>query len=252
MIHRWFLGIGLFLLFAAVQLPASMLAPWVSEATSQRWRLSGVEGTLWHGRAVLSGIDRASGRWQPGPHFQWRIAGAELLRGRLVLQIHQDGGGSARMVASLPAWRIAELDVGLPVSHIASLLPGTLGEYGWAGTARLGGKEFSCRWSRLHCMGQLDLQWANAAVAQLPGPVLGDVRVRVVGEGEALRIDLVTLRGRLHMSGTGELTAEVLRFSAEAEARGEGAAGLEAVLKAVGRPGTTPGRYLIDYREKLR
>ena len=248
----WFLGVGLFLLFAAVQLPASVLAPWIREATSQRWRLSGIDGTVWHGAAALNGIDRASGRWQPGARIRWRVAWAELFRGRFVLQIDQDGGGGARIAASLPAWTINDLDAGLPVSQIAALLPGTLGEYGWAGTARLRGKEFSCRWSRLNCTGQIDLEWANAAVAQLPGPVLGDVRVRVVAEGEALRIDLVTLRGRLHLSGTGELTTEALRFSAEAEARGEGAAGLEAVLKAMGRPGPTPGRYLIDYREKLR
>jgi hypothetical protein len=82
--------------------------------------------------------------------------------------------------------------------------------------------------------------------------VLGDFRVRVTAEGEALRFDVGTLRGRLQIVGAGELTAESLRFSGEAEARGEDNAGLETVLRALGRPGSAPGRYLIEYREALK
>ena len=96
------------------------------------------------------------------------------------------------------------------------------------------------------------MAWERAAVAQIPGPPLGDYLLRLTAEGAALRFDLKTVRGRLQIAGAGELSAGTLRFAGEAAAAGEGAASLEAVLRSIGRPGSAPGRYLIEYREKMR
>lgn len=248
----WLYGVGLFLLAAIIQFPAAWLAPWTAQATQQRWRLGAVEGTIWRGRATLSAFDRRSGRWHPGFGIRWRWVWSELLRGRAALQADFDDGGSSQLSATFQGWTIERLDAALPVAYAAALLPGPLGEYGWSGTAQARGTGFACRWSRAVCTGQIELQLRNAAVAELPGPVLGDFRVRVTAEGEALRFDVGTQRGRLMISGAGELSPETLRFSGEAEARGADTAGLDTVLRAIGRPGSAPGRYLIEYREKLR
>jgi general secretion pathway protein N len=248
----WLFGFVLFLLAAAIQFPAAWLAPWTTQATQQRWRLGSVEGTIWRGRATLSAFDRPSGRWHPGYGIRWHFVWSELLRGRAALQLDFDGGGGSQLSATFQGWSIERLDAALPVAYAAALLPGPLGEYGWSGTAQARSSSFACRWTRAVCTGQVDLQLHDAAVAALTGPVLGDFRVRVTAEGEALRFDVGTLRGRLMISGAGELNAESLRFSGEAEARGTDAAGLETVLRAIGRPGSAPGRYLIDYRETLK
>ena len=253
----WLFGVGLFLISAIVQLPADWLAPWIAAATHQRWRLAAVEGTLWQGRAIVYGFDRPSGRWHPGRGLRWRLAASELLPGpgglgHLALQVDLDEGGGARLAAGIRGWSIERIDAMLSADQIAALLPGTLGDYGWSGTMRGRGAEYRCRWTRADCTGQIELTWERAAVAQIPGPPLGDYRVRLTAEGEALRFDLTTVRGRLQIAGAGELSAGTLRFTGEAAATGESAGNLDTILRTLGRPGAAPGRYLIEYRETMK
>lgn len=252
----WLFGIGLFLLAAIVQLPAAWLAPWVAQATHQRWRLGAVQGTLWQGQATVYGFDRPTGRWHPGRGIQWRLALGELLTGRLAVRADLDDGGGVRFAAAFGGWSIERLDAMVSADQIAGLLPGMLGEYGWSGPMRARAEEFRCQWARSgagsECIGKIELTWESAAVAQIPGPPLGDYRLRLTAEGEALRFDLVTTRGRLQITGSGELSAGSLHFAGEAAAVGESAGSLDTILRSLGRPGSAPGRYLIDYREKLR
>lgn len=245
------LGAGLFLSALIVEFPAAWLAPKVAHATHQRWRLAAVEGTLWRGRATVYGFDRPSGRWQPGRGVRWRLAWGEAFRGRLAVQADLDDGGGARLAAGIRGWSIERLDAAVSADQVTALLPGTLGDYGWSGSMRASADEFRCRWSRAECSGKIELTWERAAVAQIPGPPLGDYRLRLTAENEALRFDLGTIRGRLQISGAGELSAGSLRFTGEATAR-EGAGSLDTILRALGRPGAAPGSYLINYREQLR
>ena len=248
----WLLGMGLFLLAGIVQLPAAWLAPWIAQISHQRWRLGAVEGTVWQARAVLYGLDRPTGRWHLGRGLQWRLAGSELLRGRLAVQVDMDDGGGARLAAGVRTWTIERLDARLSADQVAALLPGTLGDYGWSSAMRAHADEFRCEWARPVCSGRIELTWDGAAVAQVPGPPLGDYRLRLTAEGEALRFDLGTARGRLQIAGSGELSAGSLHFVGEAASMGDDVGNLDAILRVLGRPGTAPGRYLIDYREKLR
>ena len=256
----WLFGVGLFLLAAIVQLPAAWLAPWIAQATHQRWRLGAVEGTVWQGRATLFALDRPTGRWRPGRGVRWRLAAGKLSPGlkrleglgRLAVQVDLDDGGGAQLAAGVRGWSIERLDAMLAADQIAALLPGALGEYGWSGTMRGRGAEFRCGWTRPDCTGRIELMWQRAAVAEIPGPPLGDYLLRLTAEGEALRFDLRTARGRLQITGSGELSAGTLRFAGEAGATGESAGNLDTILRALGRPGAAPGRYLIEYRETLR
>lgn len=246
----WFFGVGLFLVFAIVQLPAAWLAPWIAQATHQRWRLGAVEGTLWQGRASVYSFDRASGRWRAGRGLRWRTAWSELPAWppRLPVRVDLDDGGGAGLAAGIGGWFVERIDAQLSADQIASLLPGTLGDYGWSGTMRARGAGFGCRWSRPECSGGIELAWERAGVAQIPDPPLGDYQLRLTAEGEALRFDVATLRGRLQVTGAGELSGGQLRFNGEAA----GDASLEPILVSIGRPGTAPGRYVIEYREAIR
>jgi hypothetical protein len=111
--------------------------------------------------------------------------------------------------------------------------------------------QFRCRWKRPDCTGRIELAWENAALTQFTGPVLGDYQLQLIAEGQALRFDLTTLRGRLQITGAGELSDGKLHFIGEAAATGENAGNLENLLRTLGRPGAVPGRYLIEYREKI-
>lgn len=247
----WFFGIGLLLFAAIIQWPAASLAPSVAQATDQRWRLAGVEGTLWQGRATVYAFDRPSGRWHAGRGMRWQLAWSELLQGRLAVQLTLDEGGGVRLAAGIDGWALERLDVTLRADQVAALLPGALGEYGWSGIMRARSAEFRCRWKRPDCTGRIELDWEHAALEQFTGPVLGDYRLQLVAEGQALRFDLATLRGRLQITGAGELSDGKLHFIGEATANGDGAGNLENLLRTLGRPGAVPGRYLIEYREKI-
>jgi general secretion pathway protein N len=99
------------------------------------------------------------------------------------------------------------------------------------------------------CSGQVELAWNGAATVQIPGPPLGDYGVRVIAEGDALRFAVTTLRGRLRITGAGEVSGGRLRFNGEAQATANDDVRLESILRVIGRPGSAPGRYLIEYAD---
>jgi len=247
---RWWLAaIGFLLLAALIQFPAAWVAPQIARVTNERWRVGAVEGTIWRGHATIYAFNRASGQWYPGRGVQWRLLWKPVVRGLLAAQIDFDDGGRGQLAAGISGWSLSGLDAALPAAQLAVLLPSALSDYGWSGVLNTRAETFRCNWARPVCTGHIELAWTDAATAQIPGPPLGDYRLRMTAEGEALRFDLRTERGRLQISGAGELSAGKLRFNGEASATGEDAGRLEAVLRTLGRPGSAPGRYLIEYRE---
>ncbi|MGE5524074.1 MAG: type II secretion system protein N [Rhodospirillaceae bacterium] len=245
---RWlFLGAAFTLFAIAAQFPASSLAPAVARATNERWRLAGTEGTVWRGRAVLYTYDRTSGYWSPARGVTWHVLWHRLASGVVAAQLQFDDGGRAQLVAGADGWSLADVEASFPAAPLAVLLPSTIGDYGWAGTVIARGTAFRCNWRWPLCTGQFDLAWSGAATAQIPGPALGDYSVRVIGEGDALRFTVGTVRGRLHLVGAGEVSGGRLRFTGEARANANDDVRLESLLRIVGRPGAGPGRYLIEY-----
>jgi general secretion pathway protein N len=245
---RWVLaGIVFLLLAVLIQFPAAWIAPQIARVTNERWRVAAAEGTIWEGQATIYASHR--GQWYPGRGIKWRLIWKELARGLLAAQIDFDDGGKAQLAVGFRGWSLTGLDAAMPAAQMAALLPSALSDYGWSGMLNTRAETFRCAWSRRDCTGQMELAWTDAATAQIPGPALGDYRLRMTAEGEALRFDLKTERGRLQINGSGELSGGKLRFNGEASAMGEDAARLDAVLRTIGRPGSAPGRYLIEYRE---
>lgn len=237
-----------FLLAAAILWPASALAPWVERGSNGHWRLSNTEGSVWNGNGIILTHSSDGAAWHIAQSIRWQLRWEELWRGRIAVETTYDQGSSL-IAATSDGFLIEKIDASLPAPMLLVLLPGALGRYSWGGSIQLRGSSFRCTWQTDACNGEIELLWNDAAVAEVPGSTLGDYRFRLVGEGRALRTDLSTLRGRLQINGSGEITVNGLRFKGEAAASGSDVAALDAMLRTLGSPSGTPGRYLIDYRE---
>ncbi|MBI3523659.1 MAG: type II secretion system protein N [Betaproteobacteria bacterium] len=237
-----------FLLAAMIQWPAATLTPWLERASNGHWRLAAAEGSLWHGQATLLTRSSDAAPWEIAQNLHWKIRWSTLWRGRIAADIHI-GPGAALLAVSPGGVSLEQFDVTLPATAAVALLPGALGRYGWAGNLRARGNSFVCAWGKRSCNGEIELLWSGAAVTEVPGRTLGDYRFRLAGEGQALHVDLTTLSGRLQISGSGEITGNGLSFHGEAGTSGSDAAPLDALLRTLGRPAATPGKYQIDYRE---
>lgn len=240
-------GILFFLLAAAILWPAASLAPWIESASQGKLRLASAEGRLWNGNGVLLARSGDSASWRNAQNIRWQVRWSELWRGRIGVEAGFEKGAALVMLGP-GGLSIAELDATLSASLIGALLPGALGRFGWAGSLNARGKSFACAWQNQDCQGEIEVLWNDAAVAEIPGGELGDYRIRLVGEGRTLRFDLATLRGRLQIAGSGEVSATALRFNGEAGATGPSAAQLNNLLRTLGRHGSAPDKVIIDYR----
>lgn len=247
---RWVVGGIVLTVFVIVaRIPAAWLAPAVERATGARWRVADTAGTVWRGGATLYTYDRTTGYWAATRAVQWHTLWRRLTGGVLASQLQFDDGGTAQLTAGFNGWSLENVDATFPAAQLAVLLPSTVGDYGWAGTLAARAGVFRCNWSRPVCAGQFDFGWNGAATVQIPGAPLGDYAIRVIAEGDALRFAVSTLRGRLHVTGAGEVAGGRLRFTGEARANANNDVRLDSLLRVIGRPGSAPGRYLIEYSD---
>lgn len=237
----------LLVLAIVAQWPAAAVGSWIERGGNGNWRLSAAEGHPWNGGGLLLVRAGDGMPWHAAQQVRWQMQGSELFRGRIVFDVTLEQG-SLYLAAGVDGFAVERIDAILPAAELASQLPGALGRYGWSGLLHLQGAGYRCNWAADRCSGDLGLLWRDAAVAEIPGPALGDYRLRLVGEGATLRVDLSTLRGRLQLGGSGEVSAKSARFSGEAATDASNAEGLDALLRTLGRPAGTPGKYLIEYR----
>lgn len=236
-----------FLIAMALSWPASSLAPWIESATHGKLRLASAEGRLWSGNGVLLARTGDSSSWHSAQNFRWQLRWGQLWRGRIGVEAGFEKG-DALILFGPDGLFIERLDATLTTSLLGVLLPGAVGRYGWGGTLNARGGGFQYAWQSRSYTGEIELLWKDAAVDQVPGGDLGDYRIRMVGEGQSLRFDLATLRGRLQITGSGEISANALRFNGEAGATGQSSAQLNNLLRTIGRRGATPDKVTIDYR----
>ncbi|MBV2234662.1 MAG: type II secretion system protein N [Sterolibacterium sp.] len=269
------LGYGLLflclLLLAAIsQWPAASLASLLTRISNDQWHLEAPTGTLWRGSGMLLARAGKNTPWRKLQNLHWQIHASELLHGRLTIRLTPEQG-QLLLVARPAGLQIEDIDLRLPAETIAPLLPGAFGRYDWHGQLHASSQRFSCNWQRNDCQGQLEIFWRDAAVAEIPGIVLGDYRIHLTGQGEQSQIHLETLRGALQITGNGTLSARNgLDFSAQASVPGLGDAGsrilgsetlinrsdrldqrpspLASLLETLGRP-TADGRYLLEYHQ---
>jgi len=185
------LGIGAFLLFALVTLPARTVLAYVHPAGIT---LAGVSGTIWKGRAQAV----RSGNLHVGS-VEWNLRILALFTGRLGADVkvtRSDGFAQASIAMSGARVTLREVNASLPLGA----LPPNVVRGGWSGTATLRFTELA-----------LDNSWPVAAngtieVANLVGPAnrpaeLGGYKV-VFAEGAATADGL---KGALSDTGGGPL-----------------------------------------------
>ena len=236
-----------FLLAAAILWPAASLTPWVERASNGKLRLASAEGQVWNGSGVLLVRKGDSATSHSAESVQWKIRWGNLWRGRIGIEAGFENGSALASIGQ-DSLDIEQIDATLGVTLLGALLPGPLGRFGWAGSLNVKGKDFSCALKGRICQGEMEMLWRDAGVSEIPGGDLGDYRIRLMGEGQVLRFDLATLRGRLQIAGGGEISAGALRFAGEASAIGPASAQLNNFLRTIGRQGSTPEKILIDYR----
>ncbi|MFA7270974.1 MAG: type II secretion system protein N [Sterolibacterium sp.] len=220
----------------------------MERASNGHWRLASAEGSIWNGNGTLLAQSGDGTSWHIAQNIRWQIRWGDLWRRRLGISTTFEQG-SAQIAVTAEGLSIEQLEATLPAPAILVLLPGALSRYGWGGSLHLRSNAFRCTWRGYACVGEIEMVWNGAEVAEIPGNQLGDYRFRLIGESTALRIDLSTQRGRLQINGNGDISGRGLRFNGEASAVGTNAASLNAMLNTLGRRTGIPGKYLIDYRE---
>src|SRR5581483_7706470 len=114
------IGSVLLALALASRAPASLVSPKIEHLTEDRLTIVDPQGTLWHGRALLSaGDDRVAVAWQVHP--------ASLLRGELAVTLTPADGASTprgEILASKRATRISDFKIELPAAVlVAAAIP---------------------------------------------------------------------------------------------------------------------------------
>lgn len=86
---KWWLGILLLIVFMGIQMPAAWVAQQLSPILSEQGsQLTQVQGSVWHGSAVLYSQWLANVPMQL--HWQWQVSGLRLAQWRWSIQGQQE------------------------------------------------------------------------------------------------------------------------------------------------------------------
>jgi hypothetical protein len=180
--------------------PASLVAPYVDQATQRSIQATAVEGTLWSGRATLVG----SGTQVP---VTWTFAPLPLLTGEARLDVAPvDAAASSPRVAvraTRDRMTISDLAVALPASVLQPLLQRQPAMKAWTMAGELTASAPLLAWTPAAWSGGLDLEWRGAVLTP-PGvrPVaFGDVSARLAAAGDRLAGPVVNRGGDLDVRG---------------------------------------------------
>lgn len=224
-------GIAILLLFSALttvvfRAPAAWVGDWL--APRSKLRLVDARGTVWQGSALLGMSDGRATTLVPG-RVEWRLEVlprisvgishpwlGEPLHVSFIENAIAFAAGSARLPAGVLA------SAGAPFN---SLRPGGMLEARWTrGEVRDGA-----------FTGELQIDWRDATSALSPIAPLGTYRVTASGRGNApVELQLRTLRGDLHLQGSGKINGLQVRFRGTAAAEPGMQSALDGLLGVLG------------------
>ena len=195
--------------------PAAWVARGVERASAQKLQVRSPEGSLWSGSGRLYAVQRSGPPIDLGD-LRWKTVWSALFTGKLAADASLGGGTRSTHIEVSPAGTtIRNLDVTLPASVLASLVPG-LDAVGPQGTLRI--RSESQRLEAGSILGLAEIEWRQARLARAPGLDLGSHVARLRGGGKKVDIELATLGGPLRLSGSGTWTPEAgLTLSGMAE-----------------------------------
>lgn len=234
------LGIGAYLVFLLVNLPAAWLGFALERSSRGALVLGKPLGTVWKGSGLLA--LRSGGGFRGIADIEWSCNPLSVLTGRLNVALSgvapetrlranvSLGAGSVRfqnVEASAPA---AVLEPAVPA--VAFAKP----------DGRLRVLADSVEIGEARVVGAVTVEWLEAGLLQTQR--LGDYRLQITGSGERAAVKLATLRGDLRLSGEGEWRAaqpRIVQLRGVAEAAAE-RKDLEPLLQLMGIAGPGPSR----------
>ena len=232
------------LLATVIYAPAQWAAQGIAQLSGDRVQMLNPQGTVWHGSAqlVLAAGEGSDTRTLLPGRVQWelRSAGRGLglalqadccLREAWVWSVNPSTVGLRLDGSELPenqplVWPTAMLS-GLGTPWNTLKLDGNLA----LSTRKLSLRWEAGRWS-VDGRAQLDATQMSTSLSTLK-PV-GSYRITVIG-GPTPTLDLSTLDGSLHLSGSGRWIAGRLQFEGQASAAPERAEALANFLNIIGR-----------------
>jgi general secretion pathway protein N len=224
------LGLAAYAIFLAALLPARVvtsrlvLPPGLS--------LEAVEGTVWNGRAHLSGRTI-------NPHavaeLRWHWQPAALLSGRMAYEVVASGHNlDARGIVAhgLRAGSLEDFTLDADAASIAPWIPLASA---WQPAGRVRARIERLAWDGRDLQGHAEAQWSDAALALSSVKPVGAYTIKLEGAGGPARVTVGTVKGPLRVSGDGTVEGVAhFAFTGEARAEGPDAAALTPLLDLLG------------------
>jgi len=231
------LGVGAYLVFLAVNLPASWMGFALESASGGALALGDPEGTAWKGGGVLALRSRAA--YARVTEVEWRCNPLSVFTGRLNVAL-SGAEHETQLRANISIGAAAVYFQNVEASVPAALIEPAIPAAAFAkpeGSLRVKAEsvEFGKTWMR----GAASAEWIDAGLSGMQAPRLGDYRLQITASGDRAELKLATLRGDLRLSGEGEWRASrprVVQLRGTAEVAPE-RKDLQPVLGAMGARG---------------
>ncbi|MBI3283678.1 MAG: type II secretion system protein N [Burkholderiales bacterium] len=211
------------LLTVLLFLPASWVGLLVERQSQGRISLGDVQGTFWRGSAFVGAAARSDGPVTPlfAGRFSWKISPLILL-GQLDVELDNPASLSpaVKLNGNLTQWQMSPAELALPPERLQGL-GAPLNTIGPSGRLHLAwdGLQFTRQAGGLDLTGNMRLELAEMASRLSPVKPLGTYRLALDWKGPAADISLITIKGPMLLSGTGNLQGGHLQFSGKAWAQ---------------------------------
>lgn len=235
-----------------IYLPASWFAYLLEQQSAGRVRLGEVDGTFWHGSAVIGAAAAVSSDSAgfltpllPG-RFTWRIA-PKILVGQLNVQL-ENPSVLAQPIVLQGDWRNIQISAGtlaLSADYLAGL-GAPLNTLQFSGPMRLSWNALQIAPHSPHAVnGRMTLQMDRIASRLSPLRPLGSYRVTLNWRGQRADLNLMTEQGPLLLEGAGAIERGRLRFLGTAQAAPGFEEPLANLLHLLGRRRSEAGKEMV-------
>ncbi len=231
----WLLALFTALVCVLIWLPARWVAPAIGTATKGQLQLMDVAGTLWQGSARVAIAPAAmmtQSAMQLPERLSWQLDKMPLLFARAEGSLRFGERPASVFSAGMKSWTVAAGATAIPAAQLIalgaplnSMVPGGWVDLSWS---ELTGDAKTAK-------GQVIARWIDATTRLSGGEPLGDYLLTVQIDGAIVRLNLATQRGRLQVSGDGQLGSGAPRFRLVSKSAAEDRERLSTVLNMLGR-----------------
>ena len=197
------LGVGAYLVFLVVNLPAAWLGYALERASGGTVTLGNARGTVWKGQGALA--VRSGSSFRGIADVEWRCNPLSVFAGRLSVALSGSAPGAslrANLGLGLRSLRLQNVEASAPAGLLDPAVP-------TVAFAKLEGRlrvvSDSLEIGPASVRGAATVEWSEAGAGGIAR--IGDYRLQITGTGEQAAIRLATLRGDLRVNGDGQWRA---------------------------------------------